>query len=195
MARRTSSPAVVTVAHVAVNIALVLTVLGGVVFAVLTLVNPGAGRLTVDIASSNVESLPSNVELATVVPVHVEIENPSFRQGLGLWLAGLPWFALTVLVLVLLRGLVRTVRRGNPFIGDNVRRLRWIGFALIVGGPVLQIVPRFFVGAVAEGAASIAVSSRFEVPGTLPIVGLGVLLLAQVFAHGVSLREDVEGTV
>ncbi len=37
--------------------------------------------------------------------------------------------------------------------------------------------------------------ARFVFPAEALIAGLGVLSLAQVFAHGLELREDVEGTI
>ena len=73
--------------------------------------------------------------------------------GAALWIAAL-W---------LLHGIARSVRRGDPFVRDNVRRLRAIGI--------------------------------LHFPGLPLVCGLGAFVLAQVFAHGVQLRDDVAATI
>jgi hypothetical protein len=35
----------------------------------------------------------------------------------------------------------------------------------------------------------------YHLPGAAILAGLGAFILAEVFAHGLRLREDVEGTV
>ncbi len=106
-------------------------------------------------------------------------------------------------VLGLVLGIARSVRDGDPFVAANVRRLRAIGGLLILG--VLAV--HFAHGALQDEllAAYLRPASEFdatglrppdgEFPDFAPLCGLGVLVLAQVFAHGSQLREDVAGTI
>jgi len=132
------------------------------------------------------------------------VEDPTAREQRLALAADLVPLLLLVAVLWLLRGVARSVRDGDPFVRENVRRLRAIGVLLIVG--VLAV---HYVGAALQSALLDPYSrSPFEpvsVPGLLPaddefpevqlLCGLGAFVLAQVFAHGVQLREDVEATI
>jgi hypothetical protein len=180
--------------NIVVNVALVLMVLGPILMAIVALA-PDGTAMRVRVPSDAVSALPDNARLAPIVPVALEIEDPTAKQSLAVFLWGVPPFALGIVVLAFLRGIVGSVRRGDPFIADNVRRLRAIAFALIIGGPLVQILMQFFTSVVAESAGVRSAPFRLDIPGAPPVIGLGVLLLAQVFAHGVQLREDVEGTV
>jgi hypothetical protein len=158
----------------------------------------GPGReltFEVDVSADALRDLPPNTQLAGIVPAEVTLPEPSTRQALPLVAASLPGLALVLFVIGELRMIAGTVRRGDPFIEDNVRRLRWIGFAFIVGGPLVQLGRQFFLHVAASTAGIDDTPFHIDVPGTLPLVGIGVLVLAHVFSQGVRLREDVEGTV
>ena len=92
-----------------------------------------------------------------------------------------------IAVLWILRGLAGSVRTGSPFTMQNVRRLRWLAFLL----PALDAIESFSRVAVKRtlfaAAGNAAVDALF--------VCLVVFTLAEVFAYGVRLREDVESTV
>ena len=97
-----------------------------------------------------------------------------------------------------LRQLVRSVREGDPFSGVNVRRLRILGSLLLLAYPVFQYV----LGGLHEwilstGGPSSPPATVDADPFSLVAVfgGLCLLVLAEVFAHGIRLREDVEATV
>ncbi|HUR85324.1 MAG TPA: DUF2975 domain-containing protein [Solirubrobacteraceae bacterium] len=112
---------------------------------------------------------------------------------------------LVAAVMWLLRGIARSVRDGDPFIGENVRRLRAIGVLLVAG--VLAV--RFLEGELQDAlldpylgspspdstAAGLQAPDEGDFPGVQLLCGLGAFVLAQVFAHGVRLREDVEATI
>lgn len=103
--------------------------------------------------------------------------------------------AAAVIVYFVFRELLRmveSVRSGEPFIFENVSRLRAVAWALLA----LQLMD------VAVAAIASAVSTE-EIPlhmgGEVSIAGwLAVLLLfvlAHVFAEGSRMRADLEGTV
>ena len=78
----------------------------------------------------------------------------------------------------------------------NVRRLRWL---LMLGYPAVALTSSLLK----EGLGSTMSEAQPLLGNNAPTVnlaaallaGLAVLVLAEVFAHGVRLREDVEGTI
>jgi hypothetical protein len=107
----------------------------------------------------------------------------------GLGLVG-TWLNYNVLKYLL--AMVRTVRAGDPFIAANARRLHGIAWALL-GIQVLSVV----IGAIGKGVstpeAPLHLNAGFSVSGWLAVIL--TFLLAQVFAEGTHMREDLEGTV
>ena len=114
----------------------------------------------------------------------------------GLELAPLVLF---VIGLWLLRGVAGSVRKGDPFAPVNVRRLRGIGALLVVGSLVLAFVEMSLRQALYHRLPTPPfgnlVTEGLSIHGNAFIAGLGVFVLAEVFAHGVRLREDVEATI
>ena len=102
-------------------------------------------------------------------------------------------------VLWLLRGLARSVRQGDPFGAANVRRLRRLGLLFLLGYPVMVTITRLLQDWL---VTTLPVLPLGGIGTTLDVInifallaGLGMFLLAEVFAHGLRLREDVEGTI
>jgi hypothetical protein len=140
------------------------------------------------------QNLPPGVDVEAVRATIVS--RPS-----GLWeqllvrLQMLPIVLLALAVLVLMRRIVRSVVAGDPFVEENVRRLRIIGW-LVALSPILlvlaqlarsDLISRSSVGDLALSQITIAL---------VPILIGGLLLvLAEVFAAGVELRQDTEGLV
>jgi hypothetical protein len=101
-------------------------------------------------------------------------------------------FGLVILTLHLVRRMTRAALRGDPFNRANVRRLRWI--ALIATTEPIQRFAVFAAGNLLESAAqaaNLAITASIEAV----VLGLCLFALAEVFAYGVRLREDVEATV
>jgi hypothetical protein len=98
-----------------------------------------------------------------------------------------------------LRGLLGSVRHGDPFHAANVRRLRQFGWLIMLGYPAAALGSSLLK----EGLGSTMSEAQPLLGNSAPTVnlaaavlaGLAVLVLAEVFAHGVRLREDVEGTI
>ncbi len=91
------------------------------------------------------------------------------------------------LLLTRLAAIVETVGAGDPFVRSNARRLKTIAWCLLA----IQLLDLGF------GAVSFAVEPAFgwtfSLTGWLAIVLLFVL--AQVFEHGTSMRDELAGTV
>ncbi|MCA1690981.1 MAG: DUF2975 domain-containing protein [Actinobacteria bacterium] len=135
------------------------------------------------------------MERPETVPVTVRIEDARPNQVFVALGRDLIAVSLVVVMLWLLRLLSRSVRDGDPFTAANVRRLRAIGFLLVVGAPIATLASRACDQWLASTSTVGELGSGFTLPGAGPVAGLGVFVLAEVFAHGARLRADVEGTV
>jgi hypothetical protein len=149
-----------------------------------------------EVRPGQLASLPPEVMRPQTVPVTIHIRNADTHQVILDLARGFlqitPWLAL----LWLMRSLLLSVREGDPFTAANVRRLRTIGFLLLFGYPLVTFLGQIIERQLASSSTVGEFGTRFPGDfGPVPVVALGVFVLAQVFAHGVRLREDVEGTV
>ena len=105
---------------------------------------------------------------------------------------GIAMVPLYYAILKRMLAIVETVRAGDPFVAVNALRLRAIAWVLLV----LQIIG-FVVGAINKAISTpghpIDLDAGFSLNGWLAV--LLTFLLAQVFAHGTRMREELEGTV
>jgi hypothetical protein len=152
-----------------------------------------------ELARDRIRSLPPAVHLADDPHVVLELNHPSTKQRLLADLHHIGPFFLLVGVLWILRGLARSVTEGDPFGAGNVRRLRTLGFLLVIGAPVVEVVNYALRTSLSNTLESSAYGGvgfpGFSVPCFALLGGLGAFVLAEVFAYGVRLREDVEGTI
>ena len=103
---------------------------------------------------------------------------------------------LAVVVAWLLLGVARSLRTGDPFTAVNATRLRVLGVLLIIGGtfvPVFQSIA--FDGVVHPLLPDGPTSWTLDLSLLPSVSGILVFFLAEVFARGTRLREDVEGLV
>lgn len=142
------------------------------------------------------EPLPPGVELAEEHSARITLANPSFAEHLLFRTGPALAAALAIAVLFLLRAIVGSVDRGEPFIATNVRRLRVLAIALAVGGIAVEIVGELTREALIERSQAADLWASSFTLGLWPLLaGLVVAVLAEVFRHGARLREDVEGLV
>ena len=140
---------------------------------------------------------------AASVSVSVDVHDPSMKQRVIAAVPLLVWWTLVAFILWLLRGVARTGVRGEPFRPSNVIRLRWLGTIFLLGFPLATFVERsftewFFSAGVWTGGplppGGIATkASLLSGPSILAAVSL--FALAEVFAYGARLREDVDATI
>jgi hypothetical protein len=145
---------------------------------------------------SQLGPLPRGVEVHQEARIQAELTAPTAAQSLLAAATQVGPFVLLVAALWLLRGLARSVRERSPFGPANVRRLRWLGFLLLLGTPAVEIVNwtlRLALGN--TDPLSELSTTGFSLSVTPLIAGLGALLLAEVFAQGVRFREDSEATI
>lgn len=105
---------------------------------------------------------------------------------------GLVAIPLNDAVLRRLLAIVLTVRRGDPFVAANARRLQAIAWALLA----LQLLS-IVIGGIGEAISTpdfpLHLDAGFSTSGWLAV--LLTFVLARIFAEGAMMREDLEGTV
>jgi Protein of unknown function (DUF2975) len=194
-----------TAGYLAVTALLVASLAAGVVLTATTILGAVRGdhTITVDrvIVPEHVPepftALPANLEPTNgSIPVTVTIHDASPAQlFLHLAITLLPGL-LVVALLWQLWGLLRSARRGDPFTTANVWRLRRFGWLLLLGWPLVAYVTTALKGDLAATVPADVTSTLFalDILGVL-LFGLAILVLAEVFAHGLRLREDVDATI
>lgn len=105
--------------------------------------------------------------------------------------------AWMIILFWVLRKLVRSLKHGRPFIPDNVRRIRALGLLIILDFPVTWFLNYLnnnqYIGKLDIPGAEISMNAVPEI-NTL-LLGLLILVLAQVFDTGVRLQSDNDLTV
>ncbi len=116
--------------------------------------------------------------------------------------ASYSWWACVAMVLVFLRRALTNISAGTPFLRDNVRCIRVVGWA-ILGMAAMHVL--IGVGMVAYMRATTTIA---EQPPVLPaamllvdfplgtiLAGLAVLILAEIFRAGSDLQDDQALTI
>jgi hypothetical protein len=106
-------------------------------------------------------------------------------------------FALALWVIGQLRDVFRTLRAGQPFVPDNARRIRWIGYGVIVGELARSSMVFFenYYAMTHFSADGLRFDVRPDVNVFAIICGLIILVIAEVFRAGTRLDEDQSLTV
>jgi hypothetical protein len=144
-------------------------------------------------------ALPRDVHFRGWPDVNAEIKDPTAKQLVLRSSMDFGPLVLFVAGLWLLRGFARSVKDGDPFGPANVQRLRRLGFLLVVGAPCVELLnwslrQSLFNSLPPERFGNLGVAG-FSVPAAALLGGLAAFILAEVFAYGLRLRDDVEGTV
>jgi hypothetical protein len=148
------------------------------------------------------KKLPPGVRPYGDLPVTVEVDNSAVRTRVLRFLSSVPMNLLILAVIWLLRRVaLTTVSPGlaspDPFIKANVRRLR-IMATLILITPIVSFWSQVAVWELVDSSLPGKILWMSYDASGLPLqMGTAFLLfiLAEVFAAGVRLREDVEGLV
>ncbi len=194
---------------VLVNVALVLTI----AFGVLSLVSVAVGiardgesllygetlRVPLQLSPDDVGPLPAGLSIGGWPEVTVEVHDPTTKQMLLRSATDFGPLLLVIAGLWLMRGFMRSVVQGDPFGTDNVRRLRGLGFILVAGAPLVELLNYALRSSLYNELppfpdVDLGVAG-YTLPAGALLAGLGAFILSEVFAYGVRLRDDVEGMV
>ena len=120
------------------------------------------------------------------------------EQSLYNLLFSLLFSAFVVAVMVMVIRLLQSIRKGSsPFTMANVRRLRAIGWMLILFEVLQHVTTRLFwavaSGRVEDGEKVVYYFS--STAGMVAIVGLAVLAISVVFQYGVELQQLSDETL
>jgi hypothetical protein len=153
----------------------------------------------VHLSRSDVGRLPRGLHLSGALDARLDVRDPTTNQMLLRSMQDLTLVALMIAVLWQLQGFARSVVDGAPFGARNVKRLRRIGFLLVAGGPIVALLNGALRTSLLDElppvrGAHLGVTG-FSLPLGAMLGGLGAFILAEVFAYGMRLREDVEATV
>ena len=127
----------------------------------------------------------------------VVVEEPSAAQHAWALAVLVVLLVLAVVVARLLLGVTRSLRTGDPFTTANARRLATLGIVIVVGGTLVQFLQGIAFEAVLDPLLPEDGPRTWTLDLAVWPVLTGVLMffLAEVFARGARLREDVEGLV
>ena len=125
------------------------------------------------------------------------VEDPSAAQYAWDLVPQVLLLVLLTAAAVLLLGVVRSLRVGDPFTSANARRLTALGVLVVVGGLLLPMLQGIGHRAIVEPLVPDGETTTWTFDLALWPASFGILIgfLAEVFARGVRLREDVEGLV
>lgn len=119
--------------------------------------------------------------------------DASYTVTLGMQLLlviGLIWVPLAHFLLTRSIAIIETVRHGDPFVAENAERLRRMAWVFLV----LQLIDL-----VSNAIAAVTSDADHNIEWSFSIAGwfavLLLFVLAQVFAHGARMRDDLEGTI
>jgi len=125
------------------------------------------------------------------------LDDPARGLTLAVVLGALVGVGFGLVAIDQLRRIFRTLTAGEPFVGENVRRIRVIA-GIIIGLEILEAVVRFASSLFLRShLASTGITLRSDLNLQLGAIfaGLVLLVLAEVFRIGTELREDQALTI
>jgi hypothetical protein len=130
--------------------------------------------------------------------ISVCADHPDGALRMAGMLMSLPSLVLFLSFLVLIRRLLKAAGRpGALYSPDPARRLRVLGWYLTVGAVAAGIIETAAEGAAVADQTSLSWFNPSEFHLSVPalLVGLGLITVATVVRIGVTMREDLDGTV
>jgi hypothetical protein len=155
-------------------------------------------RMVPDVQSK----MPAGVTFAGTLPVYVAVDRSTLSSQVLRRLTSVPLDLLILAVIWLFRQVALTAigtpeSPANPFIWQNVRRLRVVA-ALVAAVPLIDFYSSIAEVELVSKTLQAFTLLSWEFPDSFLVSsGLALMLavLAEVFASGIRLREDVEGLV
>ena len=139
----------------------------------------------------------AGVVLDADASVYLQVAHPTGGQ-LGLaTVAAFPSYALTTAMLVLLWRLVGAARHTDPFTVATARRLRTLGWLLLVGGPAAWLVRFMAQFALSDTVTTVGPRATLDLgtPAVWFLAGFGILAIGEVVRRGQALRAELDEVV
>lgn len=157
-------------------------------------------RVGLQLAAADLGSVPEGVVPERWLPVFVDLPDPTIGEMLLRAAQDLAPALITLWALWLLVGVLRSAARGRPFDPRSADRFRALGWLLVLGGFLLEVVDVATANALfsrlpSEPSVELAAGPFSLIPLPMLVGGLVAFALAAVFADGSALREDVEATI
>ena len=147
------------------------------------------------------DRMPAGVRFEGSLPVYVSVDRPTLGSKVLSRLLAVPMDLLILAVIWLFRRVALTAvgtpeAPANPFVWANVRRLRIIA-GLAVVAPLVDAWSNVALLELVRPTLKEFSMLGWDMTSFLLPAGIGLVLavLAEVFATGIRLREDVEGLV
>ena len=152
-----------------------------------------------DPAAFHVNSPALGVTSAKFESVQTNLVFPA-RRGpflLGNLLLLCVFLTLALWGVIQLRHVFRAFRDGRPFLPENARRIRRVGFAVILGEVARALATYFdsYYAMTHFTASGIQFAAGFDLRIVALIHGLAILVIAEVFRMGSRLEEEQSLTI
>lgn len=108
-------------------------------------------------------------------------------------LGGIIILSAYLYVAFVVRAIVKTTVAGNPFVSENISRLRktWI---VIITAEIIRIIASIFMNStISAQSGELAADTEFRMQAW--VLALFIAIMAEVFRIGLELRRDQELTV
>jgi len=127
--------------------------------------------------------------------VDIRVTDPSTRQRVLNVLTGLPSYALGLTMLVLLWSTVRMARRVDPFSPAVARRLTVLGFVVIGGGPLADVIQLAATFLGSETVFDGILSASYVASWWWILTGFGFLAMAEIVKRGAAMRAELDQVI
>jgi serine phosphatase RsbU (regulator of sigma subunit) len=189
----------IDIAYYAVFGATVLLIVIGIVIVALRPANVSLGlpaRFDLDpsvyrISPTEGDELEVSIEKAQGQVKVTGVDIGRIVQGFA---AGVLLLAVTVFVLRQFRGIFLTLKAGQPFVQANVKRIRLLGLAIMLGEVLRAAATSWSSSKLGHSFTSEGIQFRADFEPSMMVIFTGALLLvlAEVFREAASMKRDLE---
>lgn len=185
--------------HGLLVIGLLLSVAGLITFVAMAIRGPLSVNVPADhvVTRGLLHGLTGGAGLDPHGDVGLTVADPAPSQVVLGVLTVLPTGLVVLMMLAMLYRVVRDARRGDPFTGTTVRRLRQLSAVAVIGGSlawVAEFSARFALTSTVTEAGAGATLTLTK-PSIWLLVGVGYLAIAEIIGRGRAMRAELDGVI
>ena len=123
--------------------------------------------------------------------------NPALKQSV----AASFFFTVSVFcfiygaILYFILGILKSVRKGSPFIRENATRLSMIGYIFLVGAFVIGFAYAQIANIIITALQITSIKVSFQFNSEMFVSGLLFLIIAGIFRYGSYLQDEYDATL